>query len=400
MIRPMRFLIGYEIISADGANSAKLINICSGAGIAYSPLGFFEGRLKIRVAPIAAARLKIICEKHGVALHTEEKHGLPFVLAEFFSRPGLVLGSVLCVLMIIFSGRVVWDIRVVGNSAVSTENIISVLEECGFGVGTEKAGLELDKLENRFLILSDEISWISVNITGTVAEVEVRELQSEPEPPNYAASNLVAARNGTVVGFEEVKGNISVELGEAVSEGELLVGGVYGSEDTALRFVRASGQVMALCERDYSIEIPLEYDGKEYTGEQKIKKSLIFFKKEVKLFGNSGNLYTSCDIIDEVKYLNFFGLGDIPVGIRTVRQIEYRTVTAERTENEARAQAVFELWQRFYEDAPDAQLVEKTLEEKCEGGCYVLSATVESIENIAEEREIKLDLLSFWGKRK
>ena len=45
----------------------------------------------------------------------------------------------------------------------------------------------------------------------------------------------------------------------------------------------------------------MKYDKKVYTGRKKIKKSLIFFEKEVKFFGNSRNLYASCDKIDVVE---------------------------------------------------------------------------------------------------
>lgn len=394
MIRPLLFLVGYEILSVDESDSARLINLCTQAKIVYRIIDFGEGRVRLRVSPIAAMRLRILCAKYGIVICVHRRHGIPDLLARFISRPGLVLGFALSVLTVAASGRVIWDVRVEGNETVPTEYIKETLSECGIGIGTPKEGLELDSIENRFLILSDEISWITVNVTGTVAEVEVREVQSAEELPDYAASNLVAARNGTVVSFEQVRGNIAVELGEAVSEGELLVGGIYGSEDTALRFVRSSGRVFALCERDFHISVPLEFEKKSYTGEQKIKKSLIFFEKEVKLFGNSGNLYTSCDIIDEVEYLNFFGLGEIPVGIRTVKYAEYENETATRTEEQAREQAIFELWQSFYAQAPEAQQVHKTLEGKLENGTYILIATVGSIENIAVEQEIELDIVN------
>lgn len=393
MIRPLLFLVGYEILSADNRDSARIVNLCAQAKIVYRIIGFDGERVRLRVSPLASVRLRILCAKYEIDIKVHSRHGVPAALARFFCRPGLVLGLAVCIFTVALSGRVIWDVRVEGNESVPTEHIKNTLSECGIGVGTKKEGLKLDSIENRFLILSDDISWISVNITGTVAEVEVREVQAAEELPDYAASNLVASRNGTVVSFEQVRGNIAVQIGEAVSEGELLVGGVYGSEDTALRFVRSSGKVFAECERDFCISVPLEFEKKMYTGEQKIKKSLIFFEKEVKLFGNSRNLYESCDIIDEVRYLNFFGLGEIPIGVRTVSYVEYESVTAQRTEQQAREQAIFELWQSFYGQAPDAQQIGKTVNGRMDNGAYILTATVRSIENIAVEKEIELDIV-------
>lgn len=394
MIHPLLFLAGYEILEADRACASQIVNICAQRGITYRMLGFYGERIRLRVTPLQALRLRAACEAREIALSTVSRKGLYAVLGKLLMRPGLLAGLVLCIFVAVMSEQVVWDVRIVGNSEVPTEQIVATLGECGFGVGTRIRSLELDKIENHFLILSDDISWITVNITGTVADVEVREVLKAEAPPDYAASNLVATKNGIVTGFEDVSGNISVEIGEAVSEGELLVSGVYGSEDTATRFVRARGKVFALCERDFCINVPFEFEQKIYSGAQKIKKSLIFFEKEVKFFENSGNSYTTCDTIDRVKYFDLFGLGELPIGIRTVRYVEYRTVKAMRTEEQAKAEATFELWESFYAEAPDAELVGKKISGKTDGDSYILFATVKSIENIAEEREIKLNILS------
>lgn len=394
MIHPLLFLAGCEILEANGTHAAQIVNICARHGISYRIIGFYGDRVRLRLTPIRFLRLRTLCEERGIEIFTVDRRGVHVVLERLIMRPGLLAGLALCVFIAVMSGRAVWDVRVVGNGEVPAERIVATLGECGIGVGTRIKGLELDKIENRFLILSDDISWITVNITGTVAEVEVRERLCAEETPDFAASNLIAKQNGTVVGFEEVSGNISVELGEDVSKGELLVGGVYGSENSATRFVRARGKVFALCKRDFCISVPFKFEQKVYSGEQKIKKSLIFFEKEVKFSKNSGNSYTSCDTIDRVKYFNPFGLGELPIGIRTVRYVEYRTAVATRTEEQAKAEAIFELWESFYGEAPEAELTGKKIECRTEGDSLVLSATVESIENIAEEREIKLDILS------
>ena len=191
--------------------------------------------------------------------------------------------------------------------------------------------------------------------------------------------------------LSEVRGNIAVELGEAVSEGQLLVGGIYGSDTEPLRFTRSRGSVIALCEREYEIEIPLRFDKKVYTGEKKIKKSLIFFEKEVKFFGNSRNSYASCDTISREDRFYFLGVR-LPFAIRTVTCAEYVTEQVSRTEEQAREQALFTLWQRLYTEAPDASVVGKELSGRVDGDRYLLIARLETHENIAEEKEIEIEI--------
>ena len=394
MIRPLLFLVGYHLLSVSDAQSASFVNLCAAAGIVYHNAGVrVEGeqrRYVFRLSPAAAFRATTLCESRGIEVKTDSRHGLPTVCRGLFARPGIILGACMFFLLIGLSGRVIWDIRIEGNTHVSEEKIEALLAESGMSVGSRCDGLDIDAIQNHVLILSDEISWISVNVTGTVADVEVREVSPAPEKQEIASSNLVATRNGTVIAFEGVRGNIAVELGEAVSGGQLLVGGVYGSEDTATRFVRSSGSIIALCEREYHVEVPLDFEKKVYTGRQKTKKSLIFFDKEVKFFINSGNSYTTCDTINRVEYFNLFGLGELPIGIRTVRYIEYETQTARRSEQTASEQASYLLWQSFADDAPEAQLVGKTVYGRTEGESYVLDALLQTHEDIAKEVPIEI----------
>ncbi len=397
MIHPLLFLVGYRIISIPSEQGAEFFNVCARFGIVFHSLGVKKGeegdRRYFRMSFVAARKAQALCRRYGIDVRGESRHGLPELFRASLKRPGIILGTVLFVAVVFMSGQVIWDVRIEGNESVSDEEIIDILKESGISVGSLKSGLDIDRIQNRALILSDKISWITVNVTGTVAEVEVREVSAAPEDKDYISSNLVAERNGTVVEFDRVKGNIAVELGEAVSEGQLLVGGVYGSDTEGLRFVRSSGRVLALCEREFSVSVPLKFEKKVYTGREKIKKSLIFFEKEVKFFGNSGNSYASCDTIEEVEYFDLFGLGKLPFGIRTVTYAEYYTEEAARSEETAKEQANLLLWQSFAADAPlDAAVVRKQLYGRVEGEAYILSGTVESVENIAVEREVKIDI--------
>ena len=63
-----------------------------------------------------------------------------------------------------------------------------------------------------------------------------------------------------------------------------------------------------------------------------------------------------------------------------------------RSEEQAAEQANFELWQKLYAEAPDAQLVSKNTEGRIDGNTYILTARIECIENIALEREIEVQI--------
>ncbi|MBE6535092.1 MAG: hypothetical protein E7677_00515 [Ruminococcaceae bacterium] len=400
MIHPLLFLVGYKIVSVPEKNGVDFVNFCAQNGCRYHSMGKRQTdggeRLFFRMHIISASRAHLLRERHGVDIKTESTHGIPFLALGALKRPGLLLGLAVFFFLTLASGRVIWDVRIEGNERVSDSEIIALLKESGMGVGDTLADIDVDGTETRFLIASDEISWIAINISGTVADVEVREV--EPVVPKtddgVIASNLVCSKNGVIVGFEEVRGNIVVAIGDAVSEGDLLVGGVYGTADTPLRVTRSRGKVFALCDNRYEIKVPLAYTQKTYTGRKKVKKTLIFFEKEVKFFENSRNLYTTYDTIRREEYLDPFGLGKLPIGIRTVEYTEYVEVDALRTEDEALAEANFLLWQRVYGENPDATLETKRLTGRLEGDVYVLDAAIRTVENVAVERVIEVELTS------
>ena len=394
MMHPFLFLVGYATCSVSASDAVTLVNALCVRGIVYHDMGEKDGRRYFRVSAFTRLRLLTLCEVLSIEIKTERKRGLPYIFVGLLRRWGLVLGGIAAILCIVLSQRVVWSIDVEGNKSVPDSVIIATLEECGVTIGTPLSQIDVDSVENRFLIISDDISWITVNLLGTVAKVEVREVARAEIGPDYVCSNLIASKSGTIVELYQVRGDICVRLGDAVSEGQLLVSGVYGSDTSSVRFVRSEGQVLAACEKEYFIEIPLEYEKKVYTGEQKIKKSIIFFEKEVKFFGNSGNSYASCDTIEVVKYLDPFGLGKLPFGIRTLTYAEYSVETAVRTEEEAREEAIRVLWQRVSEDAPDGQVLSKSIVGELTDKGYVLRATVTTLENIAVEQEVKVEIIN------
>ena len=291
------------------------------------------------------------------------------------------------------SGQVLWDVRVEGNRAIEERDVLALLETHGVRIGAPLSSIDTGIIEHLVMIDSDRISWISINLVGTVAEVEIREHEEAPEGESYVAANLMASRWGVVDHFEEVRGNIAVKIGDVVSEGDLLVGGLYETEGGGVRCTCARGKVFARTERDFAEEIPLRYEKKEYTGRRKTKKTLIFFEKEIKFFTNAGKTYDNYDIIDTIEYWELPGGIQLPVGVRTVRYEEYAYVDARRTPEEAEALAYERLYSQMEAAVPEGELVRKRLTATLTDEAFVLRCTANYIENIAVVRPIEWEIL-------
>ena len=399
-IRPLLAALGYNVYSIEGERFHEALALCSRLGISFRDARIVGERALFCVPFFSARELEREARGRGIELELLASRGLAALVVHHRYRLGVPIGVIASILLIFLSSGVIWDVRVDGAERVREEDVKAVLRECGLTVGSRKSDIDVGEIENAALILSDEISWISVNVIGTVAKVEIRELDFAPEVDEPAAANIVASENGRILGFEDIKGNIAVHIGDAVSRGQLLIGGIYGDEENDFRYTVAKGRVLAEVERELIEEIPRAYAKKSYTGEQKCEKTLVFFKKEIKIFSNCGNLYPSYDKIEAIEYLRTPNGYELPVGIRTVRYLEYEYEDVTRTDDELVALAKYRLDAALWEKLSDGELLGFVDESQISENGIVMRRSVRSIENIAKVQEIEINIGGAPSKKK
>lgn len=394
LFHPLRALTGYRLLKGRQSDGERLLELCRTGGVTLLGSEPRDDGIYLLCPFFSSGKLISLAAKASMPLEVVASYGLPALLARYRRRYGAALGLLVSALLLLLSGSVIWEISVDGAVSLSESEVIDVLDECGLSLGTLRRSVDIDALENRVLIYSDDIAWISVNIIGTSAEVEIREValperDEEEDPP--IASNIVAARSGRIVSFENISGNISADIGETVSEGQLLIGGIYGDEESGFRYKRAEGRVMAEVEREFSIEIPRTEQQKVYSERKIYEKYLIFFKKRIKFFSNYRNLPMSCDKIDIEEFLPAPNGKELPVGVQTVRYSEYSYEGVTRTDEELLALGYLRLEALLADALSGAELLSKQTETEIYEDRLVLSCRVRCIEDIACEREIEID---------
>ena len=388
----LRFIAGYKIVKIKKCDAVEFFNLCGEYGIYYSSFNASEDSYEIKLSLPSAKKLINLCGIKGINAEVVKIGGLPHLFYKYRRRVGLFAGGLVGIAFAVVTSFMVWDIRVEGNHRMSKSEVLDTLAECGFEIGCFYRGLDTDVIENRVLIVSDDISWITINVKGTVAEVEIREREIIDDTKYMTAANLVATRGGVIEYLEDARGKVLVDAGEAVSEGELLVGGIYGTEEEGFRYTVARGKVFARTEREFFVEVPMNYEKKVYTGRVYEEKYLIFFKKEVKFYGNSGNLYASCDTIDTVEYFRALEGAELPFGIRTVRYLEYEYQPESRSAEEATELAYYILKCKLERELADAELLSKKLSFDMGDDEDRLYCKMNVSENIAAVREISVTL--------
>lgn len=392
MFRPMLFLFGYVRFRIPIDKADAFLNMCKREGRIYRNFSSDGAAVRFECSALSSFGMEGALERYGIEAVIEKRSGVPALLWRYRRRYGIFIGAFIAALIIFLSGRFLWDIRVIGNERVDRERVIDELSACGFEIGDYLGNIYTPIIENRMLIESDSVSWISINIRGCVAEVEIKEAVPRPEDSDLFCADLVASRDGEIAWFEETRGNALVEIGQQVKKGDVLISGIYpADENTGERYTVARGKVFAKTVRDFCVEIPLNYEKKSFTGREKVEKYFVFFKKEVKFFGNSGNKYQRCDTIDTVEYFELPRGVFLPFGIRTVRYAEYENVVAKRSEESAIELALYTLRCQTESEAPNAILLKKTMSAQFTDSAYRLNAVIEYIENIAYTKENKIN---------
>lgn len=386
------FFFGSTRIQSSAKHRTALLNLCLKHEISYVDFRCAaDGSVSFRTSFVTAQRLKRLCDAAQIELQLSERRGLPFLIWQYRSRAGLLLGGALALALMILSGQFVWDVRITGNERVTDAEIRAELRACGLYPGSYIPNLHAGELENRVLIASEKLSWISIYLDGTVATVQVIEHTPTPEEEDLSRpANLIATADGQIETVEIYRGNCVVKHGQAVRKGELLVSGLYDSSVLGYRYTRAAGMVYARTEKTFTVEIPLSYEEKIFESTKYREITLHFFDFSLNIFKNSGNSHTTCDIIRDEKSLDAIGLYGVPVGITVLHDLPYSYHRTERTPEQALECAYAELDRRLSVLSQDAQLLSKTIKTTLTDSALILECTVNCLENIAVQSEFEI----------
>lgn len=383
-MRAVLFLGGYAELRADEREAPTLLDLFLQKDLSFSELSAGEdGGIRL-LCPLRCLR-KL---QGNASFRVVRRGGLPILLLRLLHRPGLIVGGLCTLVLIWLSGLFVWDVRVSGNCEMSDADVIRELRACGFGVGTCLRGFSAGEAENRVLLQSDRLSWVSINMNGTVARVQVTERAKAPETPiTKKPADLVARVDGQIEYLELYRGNAVVHVGQAVRTGELLVSGIFESENAPCRFTRAAGKVIARTTHTFRVEIPLCDTETVCYGSERGNVWLNFFGFRGKISENTGNDTVNCDIIETDKRSDLPFLQNLPIYLTVETRRLLREEPIQRTEAEALALAYERLELDLRRLAEDAQLLSRVTETTLTEDAVILECTVRCLEDIAEQAE-------------
>jgi similar to stage IV sporulation protein len=319
-------------------------------------------------------------------------HGLPELFRRYRLRAGVFAGLLIFIASVTLSSFFIWDVNVTGNVSITAEEMQERLAAYGVREGAFIPALDMNDIASRILLEAGNISFLKINVHGTVARVELRERrESEKESELSSPSNLVARYSGQIERLEVMGGSCKVQYLTPVKKGELLVSGIIDSAALGYRLVRSRGKVFARVTLSYESEIPLEITEKAYTGAEKSKKSIIFFAKSLNISKKTSVPYEKYDTIINKEKIYLFGKIELPIFAVTETYREYREVPRTLSESEARTRALAEIDEKSRAELAGAEILSRTVETEMREGSLFVRTEVYCILDIAEEVKIETD---------
>lgn len=356
----VRFALGRRSYAVKREDSAFIMSVCATASIACDRHMFTENDFCFSIPFMMSDSFEKMLAERKTDFRIVSETGLSPTLLRYKNRIGLLIGAVIFIIFAIFSSSFLWSIEICGNTALQSEELIEVLSEAGLTIGCYLPKTDTDSIESAVLAADGRISWISINLNGSIAYVEIRESVSiDRDERCLPYANIIASEDAIITGLEVFSGAACVKTDTQVKKGDLLISGIISKEFFGTHFTYANGNVYGKNYVELEIEVPFEYAALRETGKKFVAFEFNFFNKtlSIKRFNNRYDNYN----FSEDTFLAGIGERVLPVSFDLLSYRETEYVTERRDINTARTQALEQLSNILYEEYSDANILSKEI---------------------------------------
>ena len=299
-------------------------------------------------------------------------------------RIALLTAAVVCFALLAAGSLFVWEIDISGCESVTEGEVRRALASAGVAEGSFWPAWDADAVKNHLLLEIPELAWAGVSVSGSRAEVRVRERIERPElASDGAPGSITAAASGIIERMEVYEGAPAVSVGDAVAAGETLVSGEMASAVGDTRYVRARAAVTARTYVELTACALLKY-GRLLEADTHSRWSLIIGSGRVNFFRGSSQTPPGCGKIIEEYPLAWEGVFRLPVTLVRETVTEYAAEEAEEDPDlleQRLAEALQSRLERRLEGRGEALSVHFTARES--GGALYVTLRAECREDIA-----------------
>lgn len=376
-----QYIKGHISLCIDGLFPERFINLCTKNKI---DLWNIQRKNKTQITTNIGIsdfkKIREISRKSKCKIHIQKKYGLRFFIYRHRKRKALIAGFLIFFSVLWGLTQFVWIIDITGNEKIPDEIILEIAKKGGLKTGMPVASVDSKNIQNYIMTNMEEISFVSVNRTGTTIQIDIREREEKRAHfDKYTPSNIIADQSGVIESILVQSGTAAVKKGDIVYKGQLLVSGAADNKYLGIKYSNSDANIKARVWHEKTVDLPYYIEEKISTGETKNKRSLKFFDFSLNLFIKNKILFEKYDILS---YTNYISLGKgkiLPIGIETVRYKEYTIKQTELTEEQTKEVLVSQMNEQY----KDSEIISRTFEIKDNK----LTVIFECIEEIGQEEE-------------
>lgn len=342
------YLQGYVIVEVSGFAIERFINLVAHNGIYLWDLQSKDQKIHFKTSIKDFKKLKPYAKKSRCRMKIATKKGLPFTVHRYKRRKMLIIGFFVFMTMLWGLSSFVWLVEVEGAKRISSIDIITSLEEQGYGVGKFKGQLDLRAAEAYLVTAYPDIIWTGIKFEGTRLLVQVAETVPAPEMTNIEGmpSNIIAKRDALITYIAVDKGMPQVKKGDIVKKGDVLIAGQMplGVDDPNFYYVASKAKIKGKTVYTSSNEIKMRQIKKDYTNEISKKYTFKLFNKAIVLKNQKipFNYYDRQITLNQLSITRLFPL---PFAFEVETRVAYIPSYKELSEEEAKDELLSKLWE-------------------------------------------------------
>lgn len=277
LLEIIRFFRGNVDFTASGKFPERFMNITAKNGVnLWNPVPK-KNAISASMYLSDYKKIRILARKSRVKTKITAKHGMPFIVNRYKARTGLFAGAVFGIILCIFLSNFIWSVKISGTEEISNTYLESLLSDNGISVGVWKNNLDVDQIERNIQRKCGDVRWMSINITGSLVTVEVKETYKKPKlDTSKNPCNVKAVKDGVITRIQAYNGKPVVTKGSGVVNGQVLVSGLDETKQGDMRYLRANAKVFADITEQRTLSIPKKITYSTATDNYVDRKNLKF----------------------------------------------------------------------------------------------------------------------------
>lgn len=260
LLKSFNYLKGYMVLRAEGFFIERLMNLCQIRGLKTWDVNVFcSGIIEFKINTWDYEKVLEIAKITRCNIERINQKGALNLAKRYSKRKVFALMIALVCLSICWINKRIWNIEIYGNEEVTLGEIYQELEIEGFKVGLAKANIDFAKVKNNIYQRRNDILWMGLSVKGNTARINIVERKNPKEDSNKnKACNIVSNKDGIIESIYVKEGATTLEKGDVVYKGDIIVSGLVSSEYSDDRLVSANAEVSIRTWYEGKVAIPYE----------------------------------------------------------------------------------------------------------------------------------------------